>query len=237
MIDAGEQRAESFALRGLRGGQRKSAHGAAVEAPVEGDELVALGGVARQLDGAFDGFGAGIAEVNFLGFGAGRDGGQFFREARHVLVIEIRAGHVDQFGGLLLNRGDNFGMAMAGGANRNACGEIEEHVAVDVFDHGAAAALGDQRVIARVGRRHEFRVGFEHALGVRTGQLGDELGQLPVGFRLRDRGRFRFGFRCGDHVFLLKEEWLAVWAELAGGRIVGRKDRITEFWLARGGAT
>ena len=83
----------------------------------------------------------------------GRYRGEPFRELDQIGIVKIRAGHVNQFGGLLLDGGDDFGMAMAGGNDGDAGGEIEENVAVHVFYHRAAAALGDQRIIARVGRR------------------------------------------------------------------------------------
>ena len=128
------------------------------KAAVEGDELVALGVILRQLDRGFD----ALRRRNCRSKRAsaslpGAIDGELLGELRHAFVIKIGAGHVDQFGGLLLNGGDNFGMAMAGGADGDAGGKIEKHVAVNVFDHRAAAALGDQRIIARVGRRHELR--------------------------------------------------------------------------------
>jgi hypothetical protein len=47
------------ALHGLAGGEREGAHGAPVKTAEEGDDLVAPGGVAGELNGAFDGFRAG----------------------------------------------------------------------------------------------------------------------------------------------------------------------------------
>ena len=82
---------------------------------------------------------------------------------------------MDQFGGLLLDGGDHIGMAVAGGGHGDAGGEIEKLVAVDVFDHDAAAALGDQRIRAGVGRRNDTLVVFENALGVGAGKLGANL--------------------------------------------------------------
>ena len=89
---------------------------------------------------------------------------------------------MDELAGLFLNGGDNLGMAMAGGADGDAGGEVHEHVAVHVFDHRAAPALGDQRVIARVRRRHELGVSFEDALGVRSGSSVTSLGSFQSDF-------------------------------------------------------
>ena len=79
-------------------------------------------------------------------------------EFHHARIIKIRAGNVDQFGGLFLNRGDNSRMAMPGGDDGDARGKIQEHVAVHVFDHRAAARFRHQRITARVGRRNELCV-------------------------------------------------------------------------------
>ena len=53
---------------------------------------------------------------------------------------------------------------MAGGANGDAGGEIEERVAVNIFNHRAAADLRDERIIARVGRRHDGVIAFDKLL-------------------------------------------------------------------------
>ena len=70
MLDSTEQRTESLALRRLRRRQRERAHRPAVEAAVKRDELVALRGVSRQFDGAFDRLGPRIGEKDLLTFRA-----------------------------------------------------------------------------------------------------------------------------------------------------------------------
>ena len=77
---------------------------------------------------------------------------------------------------LLLNRGDDFGMAMAGRGHGDAGGKIEELVAIHIFDHNAASALGNQRIRARVGRRNIFFIACENALGIGAGKRRLELG-------------------------------------------------------------
>src|SRR5947209_1255905 len=39
-------------------------------------------------------------------------------------------------------------MAMAGGADSDAGGEVEEGITVDVFDNSAVSTLGDERIVA-----------------------------------------------------------------------------------------
>ena len=95
---------------------------------------------------------------------------------------------MNQFRGLLLNRADHVGMAMSGRTNCDSGGEIEEHISIHVFDHGAAAALGDEWIIARERGRHEFGVALDDIFCFRPGQSSNEPGRLC--------------FRCGDHEIL-----------------------------------
>ena len=135
---------------GLEAGERKRTHGAAVEGAEERDDVLAAGVVSGELQGALDRLrrrscrsrsGAGPAWARRREALGQRD---------HVLVVEVGAGHVDQLAGLLLDGGDDFGMAMAGGVDGDAGGEVEELVAVDVFDANAAAAFGHQGIGAGV---------------------------------------------------------------------------------------
>src|SRR5580700_10019755 len=156
-----------------------------MECAVKGDQFVSLGVKFHQLDGGFDGLGAGVAEVNALGFLAWRDGRELFGKFNHAGVVEISAGHVNQLAGLLLDGGYDFGMAMAGSDYGDACGEIEEDVAVNIFDCGAAADFRDERVVARVGRRDYVMVALDEFLGFGAGQFGDEVRQLRINFAVR----------------------------------------------------
>jgi hypothetical protein len=92
---------------------------------------------------------------------------------------------VNQLGGLLLDGGDDFRMAMAGGDNRDARSEIKKGVAVHVFDRRATADPGDQRVIAGVGRRDYVLVALDEFLGLGAGQLGNEVRQFRINFGVR----------------------------------------------------
>ena len=134
-----KQRAKSLALHGLRSSERKRAKRASVKAAIKGDDLVAARMVSRQLDGRFDGFRAGISKINFLRLFAGSHGGEPLGKFHHVREIEIRAGNMDQLGGLLLNRFDNARVAMPRGDDGDARGKIQKHVSVHVLDHRAAA--------------------------------------------------------------------------------------------------
>ena len=176
----GNEGGEAALLLRLGGGERERAHGAAVEGAEEADDVLASGVVAGELQRALDGFGAGVAVVEAVRPGHGRDGGEALGQGDHVLVVEVGAGHVDQLGGLVLDGFDDFGMTVAGGDDGDAGGEVEELVAVDVVDADAAAAFGDQRIAAGVAGGDEAVIVGDDLLGERTGegglQLGAELG-------------------------------------------------------------
>ena len=181
--DAGDKGSEAALLLGLRAGERERAHGAAVEGAEEADDVLAAGVVAGELHGALDGFGAGVAVVEPVRAGHGRDGGEALGEGGHVFVVEVGAGHVDQLGGLILDGLDDFGVAVAGGGDGDAGGEVEELVAVDVGDADAATGFGDQGIAAGVAGRDETIIGLDDFLGVGARERGldpgAELGVVP----------------------------------------------------------
>ncbi len=73
--------------------------------------------------------------------------------------------------------------------NSDACGEIQERVAVYIFYNRAMASLGNKRIIPGIGRGHELGVAFHNALGVGSGQCCNQPRKLH--------------FRRGNHLFLL----------------------------------
>src|SRR6185437_6945428 len=109
-------------------------------------------------DGAFDGLGAGVAERDAAWDIAWRDGGEFFGEGDELLVVEVGARHMEEAGGLALYGFDHARVAVAGGDDGDAGGEIEEAIAVGVFDHAAFAALDDEGGRAGVRGRQNARV-------------------------------------------------------------------------------
>ena len=113
MIYARNQGAESFALDNLAPGERQRAHRAAMECACEGDEFIPAGVIAGQLHGGLNRFRARVAEVDAPRDIAGRNRRELLAQLHHVFVVEIRAGHVDQLRGLLLDGLDHFRVAMA----------------------------------------------------------------------------------------------------------------------------
>ena len=176
MRHARNQRRKAALLLRLGAGERERAHGAAVECAQERDDVLAAGVVAGQLERALDGLGAGVAVEELVRPGHGRHGGEPLGQIGQRLVVEIGAGDVDQLGGLLLDGGDHLGMAVAGGDHGDARGKVEKLVAVHVFDADAAAALGHQRIGARIAGRDQPVIGLDGRLA-----LGPGRGQTSFG--------------------------------------------------------
>ena len=63
---------------------------------------------------------------------------------------------------------------MAGGDDRDAGVEIQEAVAIHVFDDGAFALCGHQRIAAGVGWRYDFLIAFDDGTRARAGDGAGE---------------------------------------------------------------
>ncbi len=142
VIDLGRKGAEA-GLVGLHfSGERHGKQAAAVEGAAKGNHPWALGVGAGNLDGVFHRLSAGGEQRGFLGVAAGREGVELFGQAdiafiRHDLIAGV--GEVLQ---LLLQRGDDLGMAMADVHHRDAAGEVDIALAFDVPQLGALGAVG-----------------------------------------------------------------------------------------------
>jgi len=147
-----------------------------VEGAEEGDDVLAAGVVPGQLQGALNGFCSGVAVVEAMRPRHGCHGGEPLRQRDHAFVVEVGARHVDQLGGLLLDGLDDLRMTVAGGGDGDAGGEVEELVAVHVFDPGAAAAFGYQRIATCVGGGDPAVVGFHDGARFRSGQWSGDAG-------------------------------------------------------------
>ncbi len=122
-------------------GDAERAPAASVKAGVERNEFVFAGVEPGQLHGAFDGFGAAVAE-KCLGQAARRDVGKLLRQVRHRLhVIDVRRA-VDKLVHLRLGRRDHAGIAVSGVDHRDAGKAIEIFASVDVGD-GSATGFVD----------------------------------------------------------------------------------------------
>ena len=117
-----------------------------MEGAQEGDHVLAAGVVPCQLEGGFHDLGTGVAEedadlarhrrdAHQLGCGMGVDG-----------QVEVGGAEVEQVGRLLCDDLDDPLVAVAGRVDRDAGGEVEEQVAVDVLDLEPVAADGHDGV-------------------------------------------------------------------------------------------
>ena len=134
-----------------------------MEGAEEGDGPRPSGVPAGQLQARFERLGPAVGEEDALGPGAGRQLRQLLGQVDLRLIVEIGAGHVQQLVGLVLDGGDDLGMAVPRRRDRDAGREIEKEIAVHVLDDRAAAAGTDQRINARVGRRHALGVALAAA--------------------------------------------------------------------------
>ena len=85
---------------------------------------------------------------------------------------------MNELGCLPLNGGDHLRMAVAGGHYGYARIEVKEGVTVGIFNQGAQAALCNQRIASRIGRRDVSVILFDHSLRVGTGKGSDKTGEF-----------------------------------------------------------
>jgi len=121
-----------------------------------------------QFQSRLHGFRPGISEIDATALIAGREPREHLGKLHHVFVIEIGARHVDQAGGLPLNRFDHRGVAVSGSDNGNAGIEIEEAVAVNVSNDGSFGVIDDKRIATGVRRRQHRGVAFDNAARARS---------------------------------------------------------------------
>ena len=118
------------------------------------DDVVALRVVLRQLDRRLDGLGARVAEERPHRPVDRRDLRHLLGQLHLRLVVEVGARHVQVALRLIDDGLHDVGMRVAGGVDGDAGGAVEKVVAVDVLDDRALSAGHDERIVARVGRRH-----------------------------------------------------------------------------------
>jgi hypothetical protein len=184
MGHAGHQRSEAPPLLRLRRGQRECAHGASVKSAEEGDNVLPSGVIARDLQRALDRLRAGVAVIEPVRAGHGRDLRQPLGDVYQTFIVEVGAGHVDQLGCLVLDRLYHLGMAVAGRNHGDAGGEVQKFVAVHILDPHAPASLGHHRIGARIAGRDQPVVRLDNPPRVRAGQGSAKLRAVLLVFRM-----------------------------------------------------
>ena len=178
--DPRQQRPEAGVVLGLRGRQRDRAVGPTVERAEERDDVRPLGREPRELDRRLDDLGPGVAEIGAHAARDRRDPRQLAADLGVDRQVEVRRREMDQLGRLLLDRGHDLRMRVTGRVDRDAGGEIEEEVAVDVLDDEAVAADRDDRVGTREAGRGPRLVELDVGPCLRPGKLGDDVRDRPI---------------------------------------------------------
>jgi hypothetical protein len=150
-----------------------------VEGAVECDHVLPAGGGAGELERALDRLGAGVGQEDPDRAGHWRGGGQRLRHLRIDRQVEVAGRVVQQRPGLAADGLDHAGMGVTGRADRDAGVEVEEQVAVDVFEDRAGAPAWHQRVGARQRPAGDAPVPVEDHAGLGAWQLGADLRHWP----------------------------------------------------------
>ena len=171
---AGERLKACFV--GMRlAGERHGEQRAPMECVLEADNGRALGIRAGDLDGVFDGFGAGVDQNGFLWEIAGSECVELFRHGDVAFVGSDGEAEVQKLLELLADRGDDARRTVAGVEAPDAAGKIEIAIAVHVFEDRAFSARSeDGRGIGGAARDGGFAAGHESA-GFRAGDFGAKL--------------------------------------------------------------
>ena len=159
---------------------------------VEHDDRVASGGQPGHLDGVLDGLRAGVEQRGPLLVTAGGQPVQGLADRDVPVVRRDHKAGVGERSHLLLDRGRDSRVGVAGVDHGDARAEVDERVAVDVDQH-ATARLVDvhrQRAADPLGHRsHPALVDRERA---RPGDLGDQatlLGEVGTTHAIGQPGR------------------------------------------------
>ena len=184
VVDAGEQRSEVGVVLRLRRGEADGAHRPSVEGAQERDHVRSAGVVPGELEAGLDRLGSGVADEGALGARHGGDAGELRGGLRVDRQVEVTGAEVLELLGLALDGGNHVRVAVPGGVDRDAGGEVQEHVAVDVLDGAAEATHGHDRVGAREAGTRPGVI----ELDVRAG-----LGARQLGHDVRDRTRLERG--------------------------------------------
>src|SRR6266850_61904 len=144
-VDIAGEGLEAGFVRMRFAGERHGKQRAAMEGVFETDYGRTLGVGAGDLDGVFDGFGAGVEEDGFFRKISGGQRVQFFRHGNIALVGSDGEAEMQVPLELLADRGEHPGRAMADVEAADAASEIEVAIAVDIIDSCALRACGENR--------------------------------------------------------------------------------------------
>ena len=162
-IDLAGERFEA-SLIGMRlAGERKAEQRASVKCIFKADDSRTLGVSARNLDCVLDGFRTGVQEKRLLGKLTGRDAVHGLGKRDIVLVRSNLGAGMEKAVHLPVNRRGDGGMPMSHIHAADAAGEIDQDVAVDIFDERAVGPRHVNRCCMREAARNGlFAASLKH---------------------------------------------------------------------------
>ena len=152
-----------------------------MEGALERDHRRTLRVEARELDGVLDRLGAGVEEGGLGGAAERRERQQPLGELDVRLVRDDREVRVDEAGHLLGRGLEDARMRVAHVQATDAAREVDEDVAVDVGERGAAAFLRHDRDRDRLRVRDHARLALEDRGGARPRNRGADVDRLRRG--------------------------------------------------------
>src|SRR5580704_1036836 len=162
-VDVAGERLESRLIRMRFAGCGHRHVGAAMESVFECKNRGAPGVGAGDLDGILDGFGAGVDQKSLLGELAWRNRIEPFGQCDVALVGKYVEAGVKEAVELSTNGFDHTGSAMPCVEAADSTREIDEAVAVNVFDD-SAFGFGDKHGRGVIGRAHDGSVTASHEI-------------------------------------------------------------------------
>src|SRR5262249_11543098 len=147
---------------------------AAMEGAKKADEARAPRDVAGELEGRLDRFRAALADEYLRRLTDRVEPDDPLAQARHALVIET-VRDVEEVLARFPDCLHHLGVAMTGAADRDAGGEVEKAVAIDVPDFRAAAVRNDERVIPHQRGATDFPIALDQRARLGARQLGADV--------------------------------------------------------------
>ena len=135
--------------------------------PEKRDDVAAPRVMARELDGGFDRFGAGVREKRFRPSADRRQLRDELAERDLRLVVVVR-GNVQKARSLFGDRPHDIRMRMPGGVDGNARAAVQVDIAVDILDDGTFPSCHDEWRAPRIRRRHHRTIARQNRLRART---------------------------------------------------------------------
>jgi len=175
-MDIEELSAESLPLYGFAGGEGEGCPCSSMKCPLEADEFVSPGRMARELDRTLDRFGSGIAEKNFLRRFSGSELCKALTETTVGDIVKIRSGEVEEFIHLVVNCSANCRMCVAQIIHRDPRRKVDVAIAVNVPHKTSPPVTCEKWVDLCEGWEDIFFLTFEFCECFGSGRRSDDAG-------------------------------------------------------------